>query len=251
MELNTPQVWTGRTQIKPREKGDNHKPKRDHQRLAKSKVHEVYTYYDSHYWNDAFDGDICSLEWERRVMSWVSSNNSEIYPRDSNILEDFQFGPFFVKHPVSAFSLWNVLTTIYNLDQTICGNIKYRWEQIEYRPFRYLGDEDILNSWTRSLEDLKVQLKRTDEDAKWESKMYDILRGVENYENFFHALKQVLEVQTNLEPEEAAVLIERIERDVGRRLVLIDQVLTFEDDDVVVDLELVQQSRAKKSSHGG
>jgi len=192
------------------------------------KQKQVYKYYDSKYSDEALD--IYSEEWQERIIYWHQRaiNHSATHLSSDELLEKLDFGCFFLAHPIAAFSLWQVLQACYELDRAVCGDVKVvnGWEQL--KPFEYLRDERIQAKWHQSLDLLKEQIKEPGLESResWEYSMYEILLGVERFEDAFQSLKENFSI--NLANMKCATwMIERIGEDIGKRFSMIDRLLEF------------------------
>ena len=83
----------------------------------------VYNYHEALH-SDAAD-DIYSFEWFQRTKSFFKqfarSNAQATTLTTWEMVEDLDFGAFFLAHPVAAYSLWHLLQSCYELDRVVCG----------------------------------------------------------------------------------------------------------------------------------
>jgi len=199
----------------------------------KVKQKQVYKYYDSKYSDEALD--IFSEEWENRIIFWHQRavDRAAATMSSDELLETLDFGSFFLAHPIAAFSLWQVLQACYELDRAVCGDTKVvnSWEQL--KPFEYLRDAGIQSKWHESLDLLKEQIKNPDLESResWEFSMYEILMGVERFENAFQSLKENFSVNL-VDMKCAKWMIDRIEEDIGKRFSMIDRLLEFKESEL-------------------
>ncbi|KAH8805013.1 hypothetical protein F5884DRAFT_439164 [Xylogone sp. PMI_703] len=199
----------------------------------KFKQKKVYRWYDARYSDEALD--IYSTEWRDRIVSW--HEHAAPLPAAElsveQLLEQLEFGSFFLAHPIAAFSLWQVLQTCYELDRAVCGvtDEVVSWQKIP--PFQYFRDSRIQARWRESLKQLKERIRKRDPSPSGESaeyKMYEIRLGVEKFESAFEALKENFSI--NLRDMKFALwMIDRIDNDIGKRFAMITDILDFKDED--------------------
>ncbi|KAH6722148.1 hypothetical protein BKA61DRAFT_169407 [Leptodontidium sp. MPI-SDFR-AT-0119] len=165
----------------------------------KTQQKAIYMWYDSRYSDEALD--IYSKEWQERIRDWhhahqsiVTSTNTTL--SSDELLETLDLGNFFLAHPIAGFSLWRVLQACYELDRAVCGDTDEvaQWQVMP--PFKYLKDEGNQSRWKAEIGLLKQQMVSLSsrfgkQPAKF--KMYEILVGVERYENAFESLKENFE----------------------------------------------------------
>lgn len=198
----------------------------------------VYKWYDERYSDEAWD--IYSNDWESRITEWHDAWHQAHYTalQDTNTLantdeqlEKLPFGKFFLAHPIAAFSFWRVLQACYGLDRAVCGETEEvaSWQQ--YAPFQYLRDSTVETKWQADLEQFKQQVTSTRLSFKkptWESKLFNMYRGIETFDKEFAALK--VNFKYNLVDKKFGLwMIERIEEDVGKRIAMITDVLKPKD----------------------
>ena len=211
----------------------------------KLKQKAVYRWYDSRYSDEAWD--IYSKDWEKRIIQWHATCQGPLHEahrlalEETNTetnsdlqLESLHFGKFFLAHPIAAFSLWRVLQSCYSLDRAVCGTSDEAaaWQQLV--PFQYLRNEKITLRWKDELQLLRQQVLGGRLSLKkngWETKLYDIHRGIETFEKEFAAMK--VNFALNLtDMEFASWMINRIDEDVGMRIVMITNMLKFKDSEL-------------------
>ncbi|KAH9220947.1 hypothetical protein DL95DRAFT_519783 [Leptodontidium sp. 2 PMI_412] len=202
----------------------------------KTQQKAIYMWYDSRYSDEALD--IYSKEWQERIRDWhhahqsiVTSTNTTL--SSDELLETLDLGNFFLAHPIAGFSLWRVLQACYELDRAVCGDTDEvaQWQVMP--PFKYLKDEGIQSRWKAEIGLLKQQMVSLSsrfgkQPAKF--KMYEILVGVERYENAFESLKENFE--TNGKGKGfASWMIGRVEEGVRNRLA-VTELLKIQDGEV-------------------
>jgi hypothetical protein len=202
---------------------------------TKAKQRKVHKWYDARYSDQALD--IYSQEWQKRISSWENrlAGDKTMKLNSDRQLNNLDFGQFFLRHPVAAFSLWQVLQACYELDRAVCGTTCDDLEKIEswqaLPPFRYLCSRKVKQTWEVSLKGLKERIKSQDADDMWELKIYDILLGVERFERAFASLHD--NFAANLEGERfAGWMTKRIEDGIGDRFSMIDQLLEFKENEL-------------------
>jgi hypothetical protein len=181
----------------------------------------VYSYHEEIH-SDAAD-DIYSSEWFQRTKSFFK----QFARQDSHattlttweMVEDLDFGAFFLAHPVAAYSLWHLLQACYDLDRIVCGSsqeelrIVESWQSL--KPFVYLKSKKIRAKWIKSLKLLKKEIECGDlEGDSLVRTLYDLLCGVERLdnssveltENFSINLRNMKFVDTML--EKVAIVVE-------------------------------------------
>jgi hypothetical protein len=206
----------------------------------KEKQKAIYLYYDSQYSDEALD--IYSEEWQQRILYWHQKaiDSAATTLSSEKILENLDFGGFFLAHPIAAFSLWQLLQSCYELDVAVCGNSKADLNEIEswqkMNPFKYLRDRSVQDKWRASLELFKAQIKAKSEDIdvqeeSWELRMHDILIGVEKFETAFESLQE--NFKANLAGKRFADwMIARIDEDIGKRFSMIHRLLEFKESEL-------------------
>lgn len=158
----------------------------------------IYNFHERRHSAEA--DDIYSLEWFQRTKSFLEKfSQSDAHPKTLNswdMVEDLDLGEFFLAHPISGYSLWNMLQACYDLDRIICGNSAQDMERVEkwqtYKPFIYFKDKDkkIRDKWRKSLKLLKKEIECGFlEGDPLVQKLYGILIGVERLESAFEALE--------------------------------------------------------------
>jgi hypothetical protein len=115
--------------------------------------------------------DIYSSEWYQRTVSFfekfATENNVPEVLDSWEMVENLEFGPFFLSHPIAAYALWHMLQAFYELDHAVvCGTsnegvkIVEGWKELP--PFAYLNAKNskkIRVKWSKSLERMKREIK--------------------------------------------------------------------------------------------
>lgn len=155
----------------------------------------VYSYHEA-LDSDAAD-DIYSFEWFQRTKSFFE----QYAKQDAHVttlttwemVEDLDFGAFFLAHPVEAYSLWHLLQACYELDRVVCGSSQEElrlvasWESL--KPFVYMRSKKVRTKWNKSLRLLKKEIEcGALEGDTLVRRLYDILCGVERLQNSAAAL---------------------------------------------------------------
>jgi hypothetical protein len=157
----------------------------------------VYNFYQARNSDEA--DDIYSNEWLQRTKSYLEiysqPNAAPIALKTWQLIEDVDFGAFYLTHPIAGYSLWNMLEACYELDRIVCGNSKKDMEMLlkwkKMKPFVYLRSKKIGEKWTASLLLLKAQIEDgTLEGAALVSRLLDLLRGVERLESALAAIDE-------------------------------------------------------------
>jgi hypothetical protein len=131
----------------------------------------VWSFYESR--NSVEADDIYSPEWYQRTLSFFKK-----FARKSKkpkilgswkMIENLEFGPFFLSHPIAAYALWHMLQAFYDLDHAVCGTsddnveIIAKWKEIP--PFVYLNTrkgnagKKIRAKWNESLKQMKKDIE--------------------------------------------------------------------------------------------
>jgi hypothetical protein len=195
----------------------------------------VYSYHDA-LQSDAAD-DIYSSEWFQRTKSFFKqfarSNAQATTLTTWEMVEDLDFGAFFLAHPVAAYSLWHLLQACYELDRVVCGSspenlrVVESWESL--KPFLYLKSKKVRTKWSKSLKLLKTEIEHGDlEGEPLLRRLYDILCGVERLENSLADLKE--NFLANLKDMKFVdKMLEKIATVVEDRCCMIEDLLKLED----------------------
>jgi hypothetical protein len=161
----------------------------------------IYDFYESRHSADA--DDIYSSEWYHRTVEFTrqTSRQSKAFPTRLNSwerIEELEFGPLFLSHPIAAYSFWQMLNAFYAFDKTVCGTSENslckvdEWKQM--KPFLYLKERKIRNAWRRSLNVMKKEIEcGILEGEALLLKLHDLLVGVSGLENAFAALEESFE----------------------------------------------------------
>jgi hypothetical protein len=161
----------------------------------------VYSYHEKIH-SDAAD-DIYSSEWFQRTKLFFkqfAKQQKHVTALTSwEMVEDLDFGAFFLAHPVAAYSLWHLLQACYELDRVVCGFSHEELPKVEkwqlLKPFVYLRARKISTQWVKSLKFLKEQIEcGALEGDELVRTLYDILCGVEKLIASSAALKDVFAV---------------------------------------------------------
>jgi hypothetical protein len=154
----------------------------------------VYSYHEEIH-SDAAD-DIYSFEWfERTKLFFKQFGRPEkrvTTLRTWEMVEELDFGAFFLAHPVAAYSLWHLLQACYDLDRVVCGCSQEELAKRKaMKPFVYLRAKRIRIQWVKSLKHLKEKIEcGTLEGDELVRTLYDILCGVERLVASSTALKE-------------------------------------------------------------
>jgi hypothetical protein len=170
----------------------------------------VYGFYERRNSDDA--SDIYSPEWFQRTKSFMERfaapdvRTTVTTLKSWAVVEDLDFGAFFLAHPIAAFALWRLLQASYELDRAVCGGSGgddgasaetqrelAAWQ--EMKPFPYLKSDAIRAKWSSALQRLKKEIEcgALEGDALVRA-LYSILCGVERLENAFVALQDSFSV---------------------------------------------------------
>jgi hypothetical protein len=157
----------------------------------------VYHFYESRRSNDA--DNIYSTEWFSRIVKFQESSSlrkDKGDPLPWTRVDDLEFGPFFVLHPVPAFSLWLLLDVCYDLDRKVCGNVseevRMKWRNLT--PCDYLTSDVIQSQWEKSLEGLKNRMQS--EELGGEillQELYDMVSSLRRMEAALGALRDSIQ----------------------------------------------------------
>jgi hypothetical protein len=142
---------------------------------------KVYKFYKSRHSHDA--DDIYSSEWFGRIVQFRES--TPLGRNSPELLDDLEFGAFFLSHPVPAFSLWLLLNACYDLDRKVCSNISdevlQQWRDM--KPFAYLKSEDIQDKWRESLQFLREKMSTAELGGEMLiQELYDMVSGIQRME---------------------------------------------------------------------
>lgn len=157
----------------------------------------VFGFYDARH-SEAAE-DIYSSEWLRLTRSFFEAFAREDSPPITltswEMVEDLDFGAFFLAHPIAAYSLWHMLQSCYELDRVVCGTSAAQLEKVatwqKLKPFIYLKSKKIRTTWKSSLKLLKKQIDcGALEGEELMSKLNAILYGVEKLENALYDMQQ-------------------------------------------------------------
>jgi hypothetical protein len=156
----------------------------------------VYNYHEA-LDSDAAD-DIYSFEWFQRTRSFSEQFAKQDVAHITTLttwemVEDLDFGAFFLAYPVEAYSLWHFLQACYELDRVVCGSsqedlrLVEKWESL--KPFVYMRSKKVQAKWSKSLKHLKKEIEcgALHGDVLVQT-LYSILCGVEKLQNFSAAL---------------------------------------------------------------
>jgi len=153
----------------------------------------VYRFYESRHSNDA--DNIYSTEWFSRIVKFQESSSLRKEKGDClpwTRVDDLEFGPFFVLHPVPAFSLWLLLDVCYDLDKKVCCDVseQVRMEWRGLKPCDYLTSDVVQFQWKKSLEGLKRRMQS--EELGGEillQELYDMVSSLRRMEAALGALR--------------------------------------------------------------
>lgn len=201
----------------------------------------IYRWYDRRYSEDAFD--IYSPEWGNQLVDWQL--NSPVIDIDVAGTE-LEIGTFFRSDPVAAFSLWKLLQVCYDLDEAVCGSTtdaKTMASWKKFRPFEYLGSSEVRDEWKRSLENLRLRIKDSDEESNghretWEARMWAILQAVEKFEEAYAVLEENFKANMKQKWKCAEWMESKISDEMGMRFSLITNLI---DDGEFADQEFDDQ----------
>jgi hypothetical protein len=205
-----------------------------------SQQKSVYNFYESRHSREA--DDIYSREWFERTWSFLkqysTSPNQKPKALESwEMVEDTDFGAFFVAKPVAGFSLWCVMQEFYELDRAVCGSdevglgIVKEWEN--WRPFVYLKSKEVKKRWRKWLEKLRREIERKNLVGEpLLLRLYDIFCGVERLERAMERL----EINFGVELEGMMFMeemVEKVRRVVTGRRAIVGDLLKFEGEEEV------------------
>lgn len=165
---------------------------------------KVHGFYDAQNSTDA--EDIYSPEWFKLTQKFFSTYTiDKSHPKmlkSWEMVEDLEFGQFFLAHPVAAYSLRQVLEACYRLDDVVCGTSPEMIQKItkwkNKKPFLYLRNKEVKNEWKKSLKSLTEQIKGGKlKGEELMNKLNDILAGVEKLEITSSSLKESFETNLN------------------------------------------------------
>lgn len=165
-----------------------------------SQQRAVWRFYESRNSDEA--DDIYSPEWYRRTLSFFEKsgreNNAPEVLKSWEMIQNLEFGPFFLSHPIPAYALWHMLQAFYELDYTVCGiyedevKIIEKWKDLP--PFEYLNAKNskkIRVKWSKSLERMKKEIEcGALEGEGLISRLASILVAFQKVESAFNALKE-------------------------------------------------------------
>jgi hypothetical protein len=170
------------------------------------------------------------LEWSDRIKEW-----QRLYPDNGprvenwTSLKEFVFGAFFLQHPISAMSLWNVMRTFYALDHFVCCTSKVsqdrlaEWESMP--PFEYLEASRVEKRWRTSLQNLKKEIENEDnEDAPLPRMHFGVKKLEDACEELRRSLKENLRGVKLVD-----LMLEQIKVAAGRRFSMIDTYLKLDE----------------------
>jgi hypothetical protein len=163
----------------------------------------VWRFYESRNSDEA--DDIYSSEWYERTVSFLKKfarkNKAPKVLKSWEMIENLEFGPFFLSHPVAAYALWQMLEAFYDLDYVVCGTSEEalatieQWKEVP--PFIYLNTKrgkearNIRAKWADSLQQLKKEIECGDlEGEELISRLTNILVKVQKMERAFDAMKE-------------------------------------------------------------
>lgn len=158
----------------------------------------IYDFYEAR--QSVSADDIYSPEWYRRTIGFTQQSsiyraNAPIKLSSWEMIEDLEFGPLFLSHPVAAYAFWQMLHAFYDFDRIICGTSENGLKKIEtwkrLKPFVYLKSRRIRNEWRKSLNVLKKEIEH--EIVEGEVlllRLQDLLNGVSGLENALAALEE-------------------------------------------------------------
>jgi hypothetical protein len=165
-----------------------------------SQQRAVWRFYESRNSDEA--DDIYSPEWYRRTLSFFEKfgreNNAPEVLESWEMIQNLEFGPFFLSHPIAAYALWHMLQAFYELDRTVCGiyeeevKIIEKWKDLP--PFEYLNAKNskkIRVKWSKLLERMKKEIEcGALEGEALISRLASILVAFQKVESAFNALKE-------------------------------------------------------------
>ncbi|KAE9376546.1 hypothetical protein N431DRAFT_367643 [Stipitochalara longipes BDJ] len=161
---------------------------------------DVWRFYEARNSDDA--DDIYSPEWYQRTLSFfdifAKKNKKPEILKSWEMIENMEFGPFFLSHPIPAYALWHMLQAFYELDRAVCGTSDEEIKNIEkwkdMPPFAYLNakkGKKIRIKWSKSLEKMKKEIECGElEGDALISRLASILVGVQKMESVFIALRE-------------------------------------------------------------
>ncbi|RDW57814.1 hypothetical protein BP5796_12615 [Coleophoma crateriformis] len=192
--------------------------------------------------------DKLRLEWENRVESWVNQHKDghSVPLEKCERFEDLDFSTFFLQHPISAMSLWNVMQGFHALDRVVCGTSKEALESIaeweSMKPFAYINASKVEKRWRSSLQSIKKEIKAGLYSDVYLTRMRDMKSGVDKLEDAWLELQQSF--AENFQYEElSGSMLERIKVGIARRFsmfnnyLVIDEESTEESSNEAVDIK--------------
>jgi len=199
----------------------------------------VYGFYDARH-SDAAE-DIYSPEWFQLTQSFFEAfareNPNPITLKSWEMVEDLDFGAFFLAHPVAAYSLWHMLQACYELDRVICGTSVEElktiatWQRL--KPFIYLKSKKVRQKWGESLKSLKKQIECGALDGEeLMSKLNEILFGVERLEHSLAEMQDNFKINLK-DMKYADKMLEKVADVVEERRRMIVDLLHLEDSEPV------------------
>lgn len=162
----------------------------------------VYSYHEA-LDSDAAD-DIYSIEWFQRTKSFFKQFAKQDAAHITTLttwemVEDLDFGAFFLAHPVAAYSLWHLLQACYDLDRAVCGSSQEelhmveKWESL--KPFVYMRSKKVQTKWSKSLKHLKKEIEcGALQGDLLVRRLYNILCGVERLQHSSAALADIFSI---------------------------------------------------------
>jgi hypothetical protein len=163
----------------------------------------VWRFYES---RNSFEADdIYSPEWYQRTLSFFKkfagkSKKPKILG-SWKMIENLEFGPFFLSQPIAAYALWHMLQAFYDLDHAVCGTSDddvetiEKWKEIP--PFVYLNTRNgkegkkVRAKWNKSLEQMKKEIEcGALEGEALISRLASILVAVKKMGEAFDAMKE-------------------------------------------------------------
>lgn len=151
----------------------------------------VYNFHEARHSNEA--EDIYASTWFDRTKGFqehARPTNQSTFLKSWEMIEDLEFGEFFLAHPVAGYSLWQFLQACYELDAAVCGLSPSRsWRNL--KPFVYLQRGEIKSTWSNSLQRLKREIEKgVLQGEALLQKFYTIFNGVEKLDNVSRTLDE-------------------------------------------------------------
>lgn len=193
----------------------------------------IYRYHDAQDSDQA--DDIYSRAWYKRTRAFLDQFADQYSDptilKSWEMIEELNFGAFFLAHPIAAYAFWSMLKASFELDTTVCGTLpddESPLDNINFRPFVYLRSEEIRSKWETSLKSLRSEISSGSltGDAMVR-KIYDILAGVEDLQQSLAVLEDSF-AENLTDMEFVDKMLEEAESAAEERFQMIERYLNFD-----------------------